>query len=121
MSGGYRDLRVWQHAMELVFRIYAVTKSFPKHELYGLISQMQRAAVSVTSNIAEGKGRTGNKELGHFLSNARGSLHELETQVLIAAHLGYFSANVEKDLLERIADIGRMLSGLMGFAAESRS
>ncbi len=121
MSGSYRDLRVWQNAMELVFRIYVITKLFPKHELYGLVSQMQCAAVSSVSNIAEGKGRTGNKELAHFLSNARGSLHELETQVLVAAHLEYFSKEIEKELLDRIADIGRMLSGLLGFATESAS
>jgi len=117
MGGSYKELRVWQFAMELVFRIYAVTPAFPKQELYGLVSQMQRAAVSIVSNIAEGKGRTSNKEFAHFLSNARGSLHELETQVMVAAHLKYINEEVEKELLDRMADIGRMLTGLMTFAA----
>ena len=119
MSGGYRDLKVWQLGMELVFRIYAITARFPKEELFCLVSQMRRAAVSIVSNIAEGKGRTGNKELAHFLSNSRGSLRELETQVLIASHQNYFSDEIEKELLGRIDEIGRMLAGLMKFAAGS--
>ena len=117
MGGSYKELKVWQFGMELVFRVYAVTANFPNHELYGLISQMRRAAVSIVSNIAEGKGRTGRKELAHFLSNSRGSLHELETQVLVAAHLGYFSRDIEEELLTRIAEVGRMLSGLINFAS----
>ena len=117
MGGSYKELKVWQSGMELVFRIYALTATFPNHELYGLISQMRRAAVSIVSNIAEGKGRSGKKELAHFLSNSRGSLHELETQVLVAAHLNYFSREVEEELLTHIAEVGRMLSGLINFAA----
>ena len=84
MGGSYKDLRVWQQAMEFVLRIYSVTQKFPKDELYGLVSQMRRAAVSVVSNIAEGKGRSSKKELAHFLSNARGSIRELETQIIIS-------------------------------------
>ena len=117
MGGSYKELKVWQSGMELVFEIYALTAKFPNHELYGLISQMRRAVVSIVSNIAEGKGRTGRKELAHFLSNSRGSLHELETQVMVAAHLGYFSAQVEQELLGRISEVGRMLSGLINFAS----
>ena len=121
MGGSYKELRVWQQAMELVFRIYTFTHRFPKDELYGLTSQMRRAAVLIVSNIAEGKGRESKKELGHFLSNARGSLHELETQVIVAAHLKYVNEAAEQELIGRIADIGRMLTGLMGFAAQSRA
>ena len=94
-GGNFKDLKVWQLGMELVFRIYTITAVFPKDELFGLTSQMRRAAVSIVSNIAEGKGRTGSKELAHFLSTSRGSLRELETQVLIAAHLKYFNSEVE--------------------------
>jgi four helix bundle protein len=116
MAGSYKELKVWQMGMELVFMIYGLTSKFPKDELYGLISQMRRAAVSIVSNIAEGKGRTGKKELAHFLSNSRGALHELETQVLVADRLKYFGSVEEKELLSRIAEIGRMLTGLMKFA-----
>ena len=118
MSGSYKDLKVWQKGMQLVFRIYELTSTFPKDELYGLVSQMRRAAVSVVSNIAEGKGRASNKELARFLSNSRGSLHELETQVFVAAHANYFSRPVEKELVESIAEIGRMLCGLSNYASD---
>lgn len=102
--------------MELVFRIYALTALFPKDELYGLVTQMRRAAVSIVSNIAEGKGRESDKELAHFLSNSRGSLRELETQVLVAGHLHYFNEEAEQELLGRMDAVGRMLSSLMKFA-----
>ena len=87
----------------------------------GLTSQMRRAAVSIVSNIAEGKGRTGNRELAHFLSMSRGSLRELETQVLISAHLKYFDAEIQKELCGRIEEVSRMVSGLMKFATGSTS
>jgi len=74
MSGTFQDLKVWQKAMELVYRIYEATQVFPKHELYGLTNQVRRAAVSIASNIAEGKGRSTGKDLGLFLHHARGSL-----------------------------------------------
>jgi four helix bundle protein len=119
MSGTYQDLKVWQVSMQLVYRIYEFTQAFPHHEIYALTNQMRRAAVSIPSNIAEGKGRTGQKELAHFLSNSRGSLHELETQVLIAAHLKYLTIEHQQDLLGRIAEVGRMLSGLISFATEN--
>jgi four helix bundle protein len=80
----YRDLVVWNKAMELVTEIYRVTHNFPKEELFGLMSQLRRAAVSIPSNIAEGKGRISKGEFRQFLGNARGSLAEVETQILIA-------------------------------------
>jgi len=119
MPGTYQDLKVWKMSMELVYQIYDFTQKFPHHEVYALTNQMRRAAISIPSNIAEGKGRTGNKELAHFLSNSRGSLHELETQVMIAAHLRYLSSEQKSALLERIAEVGRMLSGLMSFATST--
>ncbi len=90
-SSSFRDLRVWQEAMKLTAEIYKSTVGFPRHELYGLSSQMRRAAVSVPSNIAEGKGHRSDKEFSHFLFHARGSLLELQTQLLIAEELQYLS------------------------------
>ena len=95
MNGNYTDLRAWQKAMAFVLDIYRCTRVFPKDELYGLSSQMRRAAVSIPSNIAEGKGRSSHKELLQFLFRARGSLLELNTQLMIARDLGFdeISAN----------------------------
>src|SRR5215510_5282912 len=90
----FRDLRVWQAGMDLVEQVYLLTQQFPKHEMYGLASQMQRAAISIPSNIAEGHTRTHSKEYLHHLSIARGSLAELQTQLEIALRLKYCS--VEK-------------------------
>ena len=90
MAQSYRDLIAWNKAMELVTEIYRVTHNFPKEELFGLMSQLRRAAVSIPSNIAEGKGRLSKGEFRQFLGNARGSLAELETQILIAQNLNYF-------------------------------
>ena len=84
MNKSYRDLVAWQKAMDLVTAIYQITTSFPKEELYGLTSQLRRAAISVPSNIAEGQGRRGVAEFRHFLRQASGSLMELETQMMIA-------------------------------------
>ena len=119
MSGKYQDLKVWQLAMDLVVRVYELTQAFPDRELYGLTSQMRRAAVSIPSNIAEGKGRTSNKELGHFLSNARGSICELETQIRISIRLKYLSAEAGNAVLETLTEVARMLTGLMTCAARA--
>jgi four helix bundle protein len=113
MGESYRDLRVWQRAMELVFGVYDVTRSFPKDELYGLVSQMRRAAVSVPSNIAEGKGRLTDRDRAHFYSQARGSLLELETQILIAQRLECVLEERAKSLIETSAELGRMLNALI--------
>ena len=80
----YKRLVVWQRAMELVVHVYKATKNFPKHEQYGLISQMRRSAISIPSNIAEGHGRRSNKELVRFLDIAKGSIYELDTQIEIS-------------------------------------
>jgi four helix bundle protein len=112
MANGYKDLLVWQKAMQLTTGIYAVTKRFPRDEQYGLVSQLRRAAVSVTSNIAEGSGRYSDGEFLQFLSQARGSALELETQLLIARELHYVDAGSARDLLRSVDEISRMLSGL---------
>ena len=113
MGESYRDLIAWRKAMHLVREIYDATRLFPRDELYGLTSQLRRAAVSVPSNIAEGQARFSSKELAHFLSQARGSLVEIETQILIAQDLGYLSATKTRLLLQQAAELGRVLNGLI--------
>ncbi len=108
----YRDLIVWQRAMVLAEQIYAVTKNFPKEEIYGLTSQMRRAAVSIASNIAEGHGRQSRGEFPQSLGHARGSLAELHTQVTLAARLKLMSEADERLLSESVAAVGRPLNGL---------
>ena len=107
----HHDLLVWRESMDLVTDIYRVTSSYPREEIYGLTSQMRRAAVSVPSNIAEGAARTSNKEFLQFLSIARGSLSELETQIMISRNLGYLSE--EGVVLQRVETIFALLGGLM--------
>jgi len=92
MADAYQDLIAWRKATEFALDIYRCTRTFPKDELYGLTSQMRRAAVSVASNIAEGKGRYSYKEFVQFLYRARGSLLELQTQLFIAQELDYLES-----------------------------
>ena len=108
----YQRLNVWQRAIDLAERIYRLTASFPKHELYGLVSQMQRAAVSIPSNIAEGHARDSTKEYLRHLSIAFGSLAELETQLHLAARLNYCNAQQVKEVFDIAAEVGRMMRGL---------
>ena len=108
----YSELIAWQKAMDLVQEIYRATKQFPKEELYGLTSQIRRAAVSVPSNIAEGQGRKFLKEFLHHLSIAYGSLREVETQVLIAGRLLYLDQQEVNRLMESSAEVGRLINGL---------
>ena len=107
----HHSLLVWQESMELVQEIYAATACFPREEVYALTNQMRRAAVSIPSNIAEGAARTGKKEFMQFLSITRGSLSELETQILISEKLGYLSVNTS--LLARVNKVFGLLGGLM--------
>ncbi len=106
-SSSYEDLKVWQRAIDFTVTIYRCTKSFPKDERFGLISQMRRAATSIPSNVAEGKGRS-DPDFARFLLQARGSAWELETQLQLALRLGYLSSEQCSTL--RAAEIGRMLS-----------
>jgi four helix bundle protein len=108
----YRELEVWQKAMDLVVDCYCIAKQFPKVELYGLVSQLQRAAVSVPANIAEGQGRNHTREFLNHLSIAYGSLMEVETHLQIAARLCYVDNPTLESLLKKSAEIGRMLNGL---------
>jgi four helix bundle protein len=113
MSASYRDLRVWQNAMEWVVSVYQETQGFPKEELYGLTSQMRRAAVSIPSNIAEGKGRSTDRDRALFFFHSRGSLLELETQILIAQRLKYLTPPRAEVLVKASAELGRMLNSLI--------
>jgi len=108
----YRDLIAWQQSIELVTVIYRETRRFPDDERFGLTTQLRRSAVSIPSNIAEGQGRCSTGEFRQFLGYARGSLLELETQISIQ-NLGYFSPEQSKILVDRAAEIGRILNGLI--------
>ena len=107
----YRDLIVWQKAMKLAKETYLLTKSFPKEELYGLTSQIRRCAISIPSNIAEGKGRNSDKEFVRFLQISLGSVYELQTQLELSLELGYIS-NID-DLLNLSIEIEKMINALI--------
>ena len=113
MASSFRDLVVWQRAIDLTTEIYRLTEEFPKSELYGLSSQLRRAPVSVASNIAEGAGRGTKREFPQFLLTARGSICEVYTQLIIAGNLGF----ADRGSLQRIElianEVGRMLNRLL--------
>lgn len=112
MADAYQDLIAWRKATQLALEIYRRTRTFPRDELYGLTSQMRRAAVSVASNIAEGKGRYSCKEFVQFLYRARGSLLELQTQLFIARGLDYLESLAARRLKDKSDELGRILNGL---------
>lgn len=103
-------LETWKESITLVKAVYEATQNFPREETYGLASQMRRAAVSVPSNIAEGAARTGSREFAQFLNVARGSLSELDTQLIIAVELGYIDR--AHDIFSRVDKVSRLLTGL---------
>jgi four helix bundle protein len=104
------NLDAWRFSRQLVGAVYRLTQAFPKEELFGLTSQMRRAAVSIPSNIAEGSARTGEREFAQFLNIARGSLSELETQLIIASDLGYVS--FENPIFDTVDRVSKLLTGL---------
>lgn len=114
---GHRDLVAWQKAMELAKFDYLLTNTFPKHEVYGLCSQLRRAAVSIASNLAEGAARNSQREFAYFISTARGSLAEVETQIELAVFLQYIPEEAAKSVLACIADLGRLLTGLRNWSS----
>lgn len=118
MERKYQRLQVWQEAIELVTEVYWLTSRFPDSEKFGLVGQMRRAAVSIPSNIAEGAGRGSDKEFRRFLMIARGSLQELETQLIISGRLGFPLQNPE--IQERTNRIFAMLNRLIDRMAESQ-
>jgi len=109
----YKDLEVWKKSIDIVTKIYKVTNSFPKDEIYSLVSQLRRSAVSIPSNIAEGWGRNKTKEYIQFLRIARGSLLELETQLIISNNLSYLNKQNMDNFLIKIKEINKMLNALI--------
>jgi four helix bundle protein len=114
----YKELIVWQKAIDLVEAVYRATLGFPREETYGLTSQIRRAVVSIPSNIAEGQGRNTRRDFVNFLCIARGSLKEVETQIIIAKRLAYLPHAEEVALIEQIAEVGRILNGLINSLTE---
>ena len=109
----FRELVAWQKAMQLTKEVYLLTNSFPASERYGLTSQIQRAVVSIPSNIAEGAGRPAEKELVHFLSFALGSAYELETELLLAGELDYISREQFEKINATVVEIQKLVYSLM--------
>ena len=109
----YKDMIVWQKSMALVEKIFINTELLPKSQTYGLALQMQRAAVSIPSNIAEGQERNSTKEFIHFLLIAQGSRAELETQLLICERLNYIPGEIIAELINLCDEIGRMLNSII--------
>ena len=113
MAASYRDLIVWQRAVQLSVATYRLTEGFPREELYGLASQLRRAGVSVASNIAEGWGRQSEGDYKRFLAIARGSNMELQTQLVISGELG-FGDSAKRNITEQLShEVGKMLVALM--------
>jgi four helix bundle protein len=106
-------LVAWQKAVELVTHIYQLTRTFPKEEMFGLTSQIRRAAVSIPSNIAEGRGKSSKGEFQQYLDHARSSLYELETQLTIARNLGYLKDGEDPQIMKLLTETGRVLNGLL--------
>jgi four helix bundle protein len=119
MSSSFKELRVWQEAMKFAVSVYRTTGNFPKHELYGLTQQLRRAAVSIPSNIAEGKGHRSDREFIKFLLHARGSLLEVQTQLIIAQELQYILPEEGNRLLASSDGIGRCLNSLINSMSET--
>jgi four helix bundle protein len=120
VARSYRELLVWQKAKALAVHIYQATEQFPKHETYGLTSQVRRAAVSVASNIAEGQGRLTVGEFQHFLGQARGSLLEVDTQIAIALDLNYLKQEKYEELDQQIYQVLGLLNRLMDSLRKKR-
>lgn len=111
MNKGFEDLAVWQKSIDFSVDIYQITKGFPNEEKFGLVSQLRRAAVSISSNIAEGSTR-GSKEFAHFLSITLSSIAEVKTQLIIAQRVGYLNKEETKKLITNLDELGRMSNGL---------
>ncbi len=115
MAKNYENLDIWKKSINLATIIYKTTKSFPKDELYGLISQIRRAAVSVSSNIAEGAGRGSKKEFLRFIMISLGSLNELESQIVIAKNLNYIKEEEFQNLSSKVEELGNLLGGFRNY------
>jgi four helix bundle protein len=111
----YRDLDVWKQSRQLVKSVYQLSRSFPKEEQFGLTNQLRRAAISVPSNIAEGSGRNHSKDSIQFFFIARGSLYEIETQLIISFDLEYISDSQLKEVLEQVTRCKRLINGFINY------
>ena len=120
MANSYRELKVWQNSIDLAEKIYRLTASFPASEIYGLVSQLRRASVSIPSNIAEGWGRRSRKEYARFILMAAGSNDELQTQLVIAERLAFGDRQLRDEAAALSDQIGRMLQGLHKFLQRPR-
>lgn len=109
----FKDLQIWQWSRKLAVKIYSITKSFPKEEIFGMTSQLRRAGVSIPSNIAEGHRRGTDKEFIQFLNIARGSLAEVETQIIIANDIKFIEDSITEEMVIEINEIGKMINGLI--------
>jgi len=117
MAQAHQDLKVWQRAMEMAVQVYESTKAFPRDEIYGLTSQLRRAAVSVASNIAEGRGRCTPGEFRQFLGMAQGSNYEVQTQLGLSRRLNFGHAAQLQKSEDLSVEVGKMLSALMSSIA----
>jgi len=115
MMRDFNKLEIWKKAIELGEKIYRVTVVFPKNEMYGLVSQMRRAVIGISSNIAEGCGRRTNKDFIGFLYNAMGSINEVESQLVISGRLGYIEDEKISELIEESKELARMLFGFIKY------
>jgi four helix bundle protein len=111
----YNQLKVWRRSVDLAIVVYRATANFPKDETFGLRMQMRRAAVSVPCNLAEGAGRSTRKDYRHFAIQARGSVFELQTQIVISGELGFLDRATHTELTARAAEIGKMVNGLIRY------
>ena len=112
MRRNHKNLKVWEKAVDLAEDIYTITKNFPKEELYGIVSQIRRAAVSISANIAEGAARNSNKEYVQFLYIALGSLSELETELIVSKRVGYLK---DEFIFNKIVEVRKLLLGLINY------
>jgi four helix bundle protein len=117
----FTDLDTWKMAHRVVLLMYKITKNFPEDEKFCLVSQMRRAAISVTSNIAEGFGRSSSKEKKHFYSISKGSLMELESQLLVAQDLGYVKSEEVDGIKDEMVQVAKLLSGLSKTAFDTKN
>ncbi len=111
----YKELKLWMKSMDLVVKVYSLTKKYPKDELFCLVQQSKRAVVSIPSNIAEGMGRNHRKDTVHFLHISRGSIYEIETLIYIGKSLDYISENEFKIISDDISECMKMLNGLISY------
>ena len=117
-SRNFREYRIWKEAVEFATKVYSVTNEMPWFEKKGLCDQLQRAAVSISSNIAEGCARPSDNDFAHFLDVALGSCYEVETQLIIAKNVGYIQETLYNELLDNLQNIEKQMAGLIGKVRE---